>query len=458
MTGCLCARLLGRASLALAGSVALMLALPAGAAGQINVHPTGVNVNTQGATTVFLTFGGLSGYEPLEGVWCGALVPAAPDIGFRCDPNTIFGRLPLRLDRSRSSATDGFTDIMSIPPSVSRRAYQAAAAGQPSSFYYVRRFRNPGGGPDQYVPVTCRLAGGGARVPFALTDVRIHFDVETPILYVQPGEPLPPLQAEISYNGSGTLQGRWEVVLPGEELPTATDLLTEATLPEEERAMQRRYRQIERFHHFLPPTGRFVLRGPDPSRLPTDVEGVYLILLRVEATADKEGDSSLDAAGAGSGLVHTGGVAGFPLPALRYVIGSGGSELATVRSARGITMLRPASDAALAVGSTIEFSWLELVRGDFYRVDLETEDGIQLHSAIVPSGLGIYRAPPWLSEASSDVRRLRWRVSALDVSGRQLAASDWRPIRVTDLTTDHVEESVSAPSPEPPASPAEPPL
>ena len=35
----------------------------------------------------------------------------------------------------------------------------------------VRRFSGPSG--DRFVVVTCRLGGGGARVPLALTDVRI---------------------------------------------------------------------------------------------------------------------------------------------------------------------------------------------------------------------------------------------------------------------------------------------
>ena len=99
------------------------------AVAQIKVNPTGVNVNAQGATTVFLTFGGLAGYDAAEAFWCGELIPAAPAVGLRCDPATIFGSLPLRYDRSAASGVGGLTDIMTIPPSVSRRAYQAAEAG-----------------------------------------------------------------------------------------------------------------------------------------------------------------------------------------------------------------------------------------------------------------------------------------------------------------------------------------
>ena len=187
-------------------------------AAQIRVHPTGVDVNGQGATTVFLTFGSLAGYTPAEAFWCGEVVPATPHIGRRCDPATLFGALPARHDLSRLS-TQAFTDIMSIPPSVTRRVYQAAAAGALAPFFYVRRFVSTTGGADQYVAVTCRLSGGGARVPFSLTDVTLSFDIETPVLYVPAGQAPPAFSARIAYTGTGRLVGRWEVVVPGDEPP-----------------------------------------------------------------------------------------------------------------------------------------------------------------------------------------------------------------------------------------------
>ena len=96
-------------------------------------------MNTQGATTVFLTYGGLRSQVAVEAFWCGSLISAAPARGSRCNPATIFGRLPIRYDRSKSSA-GLLNDVMSIPASVSRRAYQDAERGNTSSFYYVRRF------------------------------------------------------------------------------------------------------------------------------------------------------------------------------------------------------------------------------------------------------------------------------------------------------------------------------
>ena len=411
---------------------ALALAGPAAAHAAIRVDPTGVNVNTQGATTVFLTFGGLADQRPAEALWCGELMPAAPDVGFKCNPATIFGSLPLRFDRSVTSA-GRFTDIMSIPPSVARRAYQAAEAGAPSAFFYVRRFVSPAGGPDEYVAVTCRLAGGGARVPLALLDVRLSFASDEPILFVPPGGTPPSLAAEITYSGTGRLIGRWEVVMPGEELPTPQDLLPEASLPPDQRGLQRRYTPIERFNVFLPPVGRVTLPGPDPGRLPTTIDGAYYLLLRVEATDDKEGDSNLASAGAGQGLVHSGAVAGFPLPPLRYVVqGMDGSAA----GARDLSLIAPAEGAELDAGRAIDFAWTGRRDAAVFRLEIEDISGTPVLSALVPVEVSGYRAPSWLRErASQDA--LRWRVVALDADGRPLRFTGWRSITIAAAGGGH---------------------
>jgi hypothetical protein len=407
-------------------AAALLFILPPRDGGaQVRVNPTGVNVNMNGATTVFLTFGGLGNYRPVEATWCGELVSAAPDGGLKCNPATVFGRLPIRFDQSRLSGIGGFTDIMSIPPSVARRAYQAAQTGQNSSFFYVRRFVSSAGGADQYVVVTCRMAGGGARVPFSLVDVSIKFDVETPILFLKPGEVAPPFSARILYNGTGRLKGRWEIVFPGEQAPAARDLLTEATLPIEERGSQRRYTELDRFNVFLPPTGEYLLPGPDVSRIPTTTEGAYLLLLRVEVSDDKEADSNLGSAGAGSGVVHAGAVAGFPLPPLRYVVGAGSSELSATVASTQLKTLTPVADATLGAGAPIDFSWTEMSRSAaFFMVDVESSAGDKVLSAILPRGPAAYRAPSWLKEKISD-GKFRWRVVALDLLGTEVARTQW---------------------------------
>jgi hypothetical protein len=403
----------------------VVLAAP-GAHAAIKVHPVGVNVSSQGASTVFLTYGGLRNQVPAEAFWCGELVPAAPDLGSKCDPATIFGSLPLRYNQSRTSGSGGFTDIMSIPASVTRRAYQAARAGRTSSFFYVRRFVSTVGGRDEYVAVTCRMSGGGARTALSLLDVRLAFAGGAPVAYVGRGDAPPAFEAGITYNGTGRLKGRWEVVAPGDELPSPQDLLTEASLPIEARGQQRRYAQIERFNVYVPPTGRATLPGPSVARLPTHAAGTYLILLRIEASDDKEADSDLTKAGAGPGIVHSGGVAGFPMPVLRYIVG--GAPADGAQRAEDLQLLLPLDAAELAADQPLDFTWLETTQGAVYRVEIDDRQQV-VHAALVPAGTGIYRAPPWLHERAGG-KPLRWRVVALDVQGAEVRISAWRGLRL----------------------------
>ena len=73
-------------------------------------------------------------------------------------------------------------------------------------------------------------------------------------------------------------------VRPGEELPSERDLLSEAALPVEERGLQRRFTFLSRFNVDLPPGGKYVLPGPENWRIDKSVEGMYLLLFRVEAS------------------------------------------------------------------------------------------------------------------------------------------------------------------------------
>ena len=400
----------------------------------IKVDPNGVNVNSQGSTVVFLTFGSLRSTQlPAEGCWCGELMPAPSGIGFACNPATIFGCLPARFDLSGRSGTGnrGLTDIMSIPPSVARRAYQAAVAGDTSSFFYVRRFIDTAGAPDEFVNVTCRMSGGGPRTPFSLTDVKLSFAVDKPILLLKVDERVPAIKADIAYNGTGRLKGRWEVVLPGEESPSETDLLTEATLPIEERAQQRRYTQLSTFNVFLAPDGKYTLPGPDPSRLPNAVTGEYLVLLRIEATDEKESDSNLAIVGVGPSVVHSGAVAGFPLPVLRYYVGGGPDKQLT----NELSLLSPDDKVLLSTVDTIEFKWADKAPAAFYRVEVVDLAGQPVLSAVLLPGKGFYRAPPWLKEKVGS-GNARWRVLGLDRQGQRISESAWRDFRLLAQSAD----------------------
>lgn len=396
-------------------AVVLMMIFAVFAAAQtIRVNPAGVNVNSQNPTTVFLTFGQIpAGYIPAEAVWCGELVPAVPPaLGLQCNPATIYGSLPARFNRSQTSGNSGFTDIMAIPPSVVRRAYQAALGGASAGFFYVRRFVSTSGEPDQFVNVTCRMAGGGARVPFALTDVQIKHPTKEPILFLKTGETFPEIVAEIGYNGTGRLKGRWEIVQPGEEPPKDMDLLTEATLPIEQRGMQRRYTQVSHFNHFLPPTGKFTLKLENPERLPTFTEGQYILLLRIEATDDKESDSDLAAVGVGSGVVHSGAVASFPMPTLKFFV-TGAAKSADLS---GDTSYLPKQLITVSKFQPLIFAWKTQPEAVTYRLEILDEKEKLVLSAILLSPITSYRAPSWFIE-KFDAKKITWRVAVLDENG-----------------------------------------
>jgi hypothetical protein len=408
-------------------STAMLVLLAAPAFAVTGVNPVGVNVNSSGVTSVFLTFQNLGPNEtPVEAFWCGEVTAIGVSAADPCVPGTLFGNLPLRNDLSQPSGTGGvrnLTDIMTIPTSVVRRAYQAAQRGEPSEFFYVRRFTD--GIRNTYVTVICRLTAGGARSPLAITEVNIYFDTpegNRPAYFLDREAGLPPWQAELRYNGAGQLQGRWELVEPGDTEPTVEDLLTEATLPVEQRNTQRRYTLIERFNVFLAPTGTHVLRGPDPSKVAARVDGPYKILLRVEASAEREGNSdTLD------GVVFSGGVAGFPMPVLRFYRGSPEVLAAAQESLdqRVLPLMLPGAGVSLSAGVPVTFSWLTDTGAAAYRLEVRSQAGDVLN-AVVPASAASYTAPPWmLGAGASDVR---WRVIALDRDGRSIAASEWRPI------------------------------
>ena len=394
----------------------------------ISVSPSEATVYSQGATSVFLTFGNLGNRRPVESTWCGALVPAAPDLGMKCDPATIFGRLPVRYNQSRLSGNNAYTDIMSITPSVARRAYLDAAHGAIATFYYVRRFTSTNGGVDEFVPVTLRLAGNGAAVPFSLTNVRLLWDGgNKTIPFVKSGERLPPITAEIFYTGTGRLIGRWEIVKPGEEAPTQRDLLPQSSLPVEERGTQHRFTEVKRFNVFLAPGGRTLIPGPEDLRIEKTVAGKYLLLLRIEAAQDGLNRSNLQSVNAGQGTVDSGGVAGFAMPVLRYYVGTGGDSHADEFNAAD-NAFAPADETEFTPAQTILFNWPIIAEAKYYRLEIEDLNGARMFSAILLRDTHTYRAPAGLFAGSGN-KVLRWRVAAFGAGGKPLNETPPRTLR-----------------------------
>jgi hypothetical protein len=414
-------------------AVGLLATLVATTALAINaVNPTGVNVRSNAPNTVFITFQGLEPNErAVEALWCGTVLPGvgagSVTTSDPCVPNTLFGRLPLNFDRSRPTQGVGqknFSDIMVIPASVLRRAVQEGIEGKNSDFFYVRHFTGGSGG-DKWAVVTCRLGAGGARSPLSLIDVKVNFSGQadtTQLFVLRSGVRLPRFAAEIQYNGSGQLKGRWELVRPGDSEPEVNDLLTEATLPLELRGTQKRYTTVARFSQFLMPNSLVTLDGPDPALLDTRVEGSYQVLLRIEATDDKEANSEI-----GNGqLVKTGGVAGFSMPTLRYFVGDTAAANAQVASLKPnmttLDLMLPLNDAAVDAARAVTFEWIEIAGATSYRIEVESAGKPIITSTL--QGTRYVPPPSWI--AARVVGNAVWQVTALDGLGRAVARSEVR--------------------------------
>lgn len=395
----------------------LSLTFSLAAFAQVTVSPDNITAYSQGATSAFLTFSNVVNLRPAEAVWCGALVPAAPDIGFRCDPRSVFGVLPNRYDQSRLTGAR-YTDIMSITPTVARRAYTDAANGADSRFFYVKHFVSTNGGQDQFVPVTIRLSGNGAGVPFSLTTVKLNWqNGEKVVPFIKPDEKLPRITAEIRYTGTGRLKGRWEIVKPGEELPSSRDLLSEAALTPEERGTQRRYTTLSRFNVNLPPGGRYILPGPENWRIDKTIEGMYLILFRVESSDAPDSVSNI-----GGDSIAAGAVAGFPMPTLRYYVGN--SSNVDIQSITKTDLAESEINQPLP----IILRWKENANAKIYRVEIEDDGGKKIFSAIVLPPAKEYQLPSFI-RALVAAKGLKWRVSAVDESSKTIEVSKFTDIK-----------------------------
>jgi hypothetical protein len=164
-------------------------------------------------------------------------------------------------------------------------------------------------------------------------------------------------------------------------------------------------------------------------RVDETLYGLYLVLLRIEASDDKEGDTDLGAAGAGNGVVHGGAVAGFPMPVLRYYVGSGTSSNSIIASNNILIQSFPEERALLPTDRPIEFGWLLLKGAGLYRLEIADLAGNVVLSAMVLGESGAYRSPPWLKERPRS-SLLQWRVIAFDNRGAQIDATDWRAFKL----------------------------
>ncbi|MDX8400776.1 MAG: hypothetical protein R8K20_11100, partial [Gallionellaceae bacterium] len=175
--------------------------------------------------------------------------------------------------------------------------------------------------------------------------------------------------------------------------------------------------ELGRFDLFLPPTGRVFIPGPNVEKVPNKVDGMYKILLRIEATSDKEGNSNTLA-----GVARSGGVAGFPMPMLRYYVGEH-NNIQGSEHLEKIQLLLPVQYARLNTTNSVNFSWADIHGAALYRLEIDSRHEV-LFSALVNPGVENYSVPYFVMEGVAE--NARWRVKALSAQGSIMAKSPWR--------------------------------
>lgn len=425
--------------------IALCLLLGAANVGAVSsVVPSVVTVSSTGLNRALLSFRDTAGQRAVDAFWCGdiSVPPGTPLPVDPCVPGTLFGHaLPefSQATQFNSVTTSITTDVMTIPLSVVRRAYQRATQGNRSTFFYVRRFEN-GAGVSQFIAVACRLGASSAvSTLLNIRQVRLGFSGQgatEPVLVVGRGDKLPTFGARIEYNGSGHIRGRWELVTPGDIPALLQQLSQSASTDQVLQGLEKRFLVIGRFDTFLPPTGSFYLEGPDPKRLPTETPGGYMVLMRFEASADVVNELvralppgfTLETPKGNEALAAVAFDAiGRILPVLRYYVGetqgqvSGGEE-----PVRTVKLRMPWAGAVLSVDNPLHFSWGQVAGASLYRLEIAQGSKVVL-AALVAAGGNSYSAPPWIKERTG--KTMRWRVLALNHSGTVFAASPWQDFR-----------------------------
>jgi hypothetical protein len=184
--------------------------------------------------------------------------------------------------------------------------------------------------------------------------------------------------------------------------------LSEASLPIEERGTQKRYTLLSRFNVNLPPGGRYTLPGPENWRIDKTIEGMYLLLFRVEVS-----DAVNSVSNTGVTIISSGGVAGFQMPTLRYYVGN--SSNADVNQ---VTNIAIGGDLAGEIPPII-LTWKAVENTKLYRLEIEDEEGKRVFSAVTLPTSKMYQLPSFIQNLTAS-KQLKWKVSAIGEDGKEL--------------------------------------
>lgn len=272
-------------------------------------------------------------------------------------------------------------ESLQVPASV---VYQALAAGN-GVFYYHRHFDAVPATTGADAMVEIRI-GGSTSGPLALSRLSLRFSDGSLRRIVGADHPLRAL-AEVNYTGTGLLQAVWEVAAP----PSTSGAFV--------------FQPLRLVRQYLLPGGHVVLESPP---LPVNMQGRYVVRLRLQSPQLDSGPVALEYS------VN---------PAIR----GGGPIL------RPLPLRSPDDDVRLDAAT--RFAWQPVAQArayqlEFYAVDARPDTQPPRSGLLVPSTTTDLLLSTLARAHLESGRSYRWRVLAIDASGRVIARSDLREVRV----------------------------
>lgn len=295
-------------------------------------------------------------------------------------------------------ATVPLTEVVLVPASVIYRAYSLGDSG----FLYTRTFTDSSGG-GFAMSVTLNITSS-ALSGFSLTGMSLSFDNDAVVRVVHQKHKLS-AKAVINSNGTGLLQGVWEVADP---ISTSAQPI---------------YRPLLVVRQYLTGSNKQTFTSPV---LPTELSGLYLVRFRV-----------------------TDPVPGFEQPFLRYFVSSGKPGEAVPLLPIGLILPSPAS---LLMSDTM-FAWEPIDGARAYQIELyaramtDADKLPNLGEALSPTSQTLPDTPPvsgmlvagnqthaiLSATARSHLKPGQiylWRVLAIGEDGHVIGASSIREIRL----------------------------
>ena len=178
-----------------------------------------------------------------------------------------------------------------------------------------------------FVQVNFRMLGGSSGAK-SLSITRIKLTADEPggregrnVIITEENRGTGQLCLEIWYTGTGKVVGSWQAITNNHPEPNeAIDLMTEASLTEAERRLQRDFLIIEHIRTYFGPKGYIKLTLPY-SKIPPDIRGLFEIFPRFKAVYNRRANISNATSIAGNEFTRGGLTAEGKMPQIRVLNG-----------------------------------------------------------------------------------------------------------------------------------------